>query len=623
MKEFWNEVIENGLCLDDSYACVHIFTVLERLLPHCKEKDIPELFSPKIAEFLLDKLAKRKDKGRIRQELVSFTLRLPSLVAAFSTASKQLSVLRCLFSSPAYIHFDAITRTKTLANMISSLNGEGIKMYLEWLKELFFKETESADFAGVRRWICRQMLTLMKNPNVPREEGWMMEAAQFFFLHAFFEVKNQANYPPITGDLREEIAQHFYSAVEILSNSPPFHAEPDLRLHGVAPDGTLRAYKLVNHAKTLLSSDSVECLTPFSEEVQEAWETMISTVDKIHKKYSDSTSATAGLAFQLLFLQVGLQTFREPEQCAEILEDLQLCFEKAMGKKDKLKKKTDEPEWMEVIVEILISLLARSSHLLRTVVEHSFKIICSNLTESSLQLILDMFDPDKQKLMSLLSFDGDEESDGEDEELIEEDAALDEDGEGGENKILNGKKSKTEDVDEDEDSDSSDDDDDDEDEETAPVDAAFRKEVMNALGDAGVLKQQEDDSDSDLNDEAMSAFDDTLADVFRTKKKKNQKFDAKLNEETVVHFKLRAFQLLDIFIKKNPDSPLLIKMVYPLLVIAGTVKGQRDAMILAERAAQLLEIKFFKAKKYPQSISKKDIAYISETLEKLMDLQSK
>lgn len=47
------------------------------------------------------------------------------------------------------------------------------------------------------------------------------------------------------------------------------------------------------------------------------------------------------------------------------------------------------------------------------------------------------------------------------------------------------------DVDEDEDSDSSDDDDNDEDEETAPVDAAFRKEVMNALGDAGVLKQQE------------------------------------------------------------------------------------------------------------------------------------
>lgn len=47
---------------------------------------------------------------------------------------------------------------------------------------------------------------------------------------------------------------------------------------------------------------------------------MIATVDKIHKKYSDGTSATAGLAFQLLFLQVGLQTFREPEQCAEILE---------------------------------------------------------------------------------------------------------------------------------------------------------------------------------------------------------------------------------------------------------------------------------------------------------------
>lgn len=42
-----------------------------------------------------------------------------------------------------------------------------------------------------------------------------------------------------------------------------------------------------------------------------------------------------------------------------------------------------------------------------------------------------------------------------------------------------------------------------------------------------------------MTDEAMMALDDTLADVFRTKKKKNQKFDAKANEETIAHFKLR------------------------------------------------------------------------------------
>lgn len=38
-------------------------------------------------------------------------------------------------------------------------------------------------------------------------------------------------------------------------------------------------------------------------------------------------------------------------------------------------------------------------------------------------------------------------------------------------------------------------------------------------------------------------------------------------------------------------------MVYPLLEIAGTVKGQRDTMILADRAGQLLELKFYKTKK--------------------------
>lgn len=142
---------------------------------------------------------------------------------------------------------------------------------------------------------------------------------------------------------------------------------------------------------------------------------------------------------------------------------------------------------------------------------------------------------------------------------------------------------------------------------------------MNALGSAGILKKTEDDSDSDMTDEAMMALDDTLADVFRTKKKKNQKFDAKANEETVAHFKLRVLQLLDIFIKRNPESPLLFKMVYPLLEIAGTVKGQRDTMILADRAGQLLELKFYKTKKYPHCISNGDLTFLFETLEKLLN----
>lgn len=56
---------------------------------------------------------------------------------------------------------------------------------------------------------------------------------------------------------------------------------------------------------------------------------------------------------------------------------------------------------MEVIVDILLSLLAKSSHLLRTVVEHSFKIISSHLTEDSLQLILDV---SLSKLVPFLTF---------------------------------------------------------------------------------------------------------------------------------------------------------------------------------------------------------------------------
>lgn len=49
-----------------------------------------------------------------------------------------------------------------------------------------------------------------------------------------------------------------------------------------------------------------------------------------------------------------------------------------------------ELPWVEVLVEILLSLLAQPSHLMRQVARSVFSHICSHLTPRALQLILDV-----------------------------------------------------------------------------------------------------------------------------------------------------------------------------------------------------------------------------------------
>lgn len=49
-----------------------------------------------------------------------------------------------------------------------------------------------------------------------------------------------------------------------------------------------------------------------------------------------------------------------------------------------------EPGWVEVMVEILLSLLAQPSLLIRRISKSMFARICPNLTKKGLQLILDV-----------------------------------------------------------------------------------------------------------------------------------------------------------------------------------------------------------------------------------------
>ena len=107
--------------------------------------------------------------------------------------------------------------------------------------------------------------------------------------------------------------------------------------------------------------------------------------------------------------------------------------------------------------------------------------------------------------------------------------------------------------------------------------AAFNAKLAQALGTRPpgedlATNASDEMTDEGMNDEQMEAIDAQLVEVFKERKKvtskKSEKKDAK---ETIINFKCRVLELLEIFIKQQHASALALDLLLPLLrVIRNT-----------------------------------------------------
>ncbi|VFV28788.1 myb-binding protein 1a isoform 4 [Lynx pardinus] len=110
----------------------------------------------------------------------------------------------------------------------------------------------------------------------------------------------------------------------------------------------------------------------------------------------------------------------------------------------------------------------------------------------------------------------------------------------------------------------------------ADVDQGFREQLMAVLragkGKAlGAVDGEDDDDDGDeLGDEAMMALDQNLASLFAEQKlriqaRKDEK--DKLRKEKVLRrdFQIRVLDLIEVLVTKQPESPLVLELLEPLL----------------------------------------------------------
>ncbi|XP_037351256.1 myb-binding protein 1A [Talpa occidentalis] len=618
---FWKEVVEQGLLKKQhwptSFMCFRLLGAAMPLLS--KEQlqlilrgDVIRLFGE---HMVTSKLPNQSKFGAEMNEYVSAFLQgcpddperqLATVVAFTSVTNQGLPVM------PTYWR------------VVQFLSAPALRGYATWLRDMFLrpdldslvdfstnnqKKNQDASLYSptravfrLRKWIIFRLVSMVDNLHLEKEEALIEEVARFCFFYSFFETKKPVSQIPETehefsfpleSQTRQVVSNAFFSLLQTLSTQ--FRQTADQ-----TQDRRPWTHRLVQFADMLLNhSRNVTALTPFTKPQRQAWDRMLQTLKELEARSSEAKAKAT--AFQHLLLLVGIHLFKSPEESCDLLSDIQTCIKKSLGENARQTRSkatnAQEPPWVEVMVEILLALLAQPSHLIRQVARTVFTHICSQLTPRGLQLILDVLNPEK--------------SQGEDEDdnvVVTDDS-----------KQLQDVEDQSED-DKDENSESGKDSDEDSDEEDldGDVDQGFREQLMAVLQSGKALGGVDsEEEEEELGDEAMMALDQSLSSLFAEQKlriqaRKDEK--NKLQKEKMLRrdFQIRVLDLIEVLVNKQPENPLVLELIEPLLNIirrsmrTSSTKQEQD---LLHKTARIFTHNLCRSRHYCHDMSNQDVLY--------------
>ncbi|KAM6970524.1 myb-binding protein 1A-like protein [Aplochiton taeniatus] len=658
---FWEEIIIKGMLKDPQghtqYLC---YRLLGSALPLLSLLQLKQVLSGEVMRHYGEHVVSVQLQDRFKFGPVMETY-VGDFFQACDDSDKQLAVLLgfSLLTNQGYPVVPSGWR------VVQYLQPPTLRSYIDWLKKMFLHpQLETClDFATrkqkenqeeqkqkedpvirLRKWIIPRLTSIIENCQVKRDEELVMDVARFVFFHAFFNIKKatpcipETQNPlsvPLDDKSRTILVNSFFGLLQHMNNMSVLGESPEgvdsshKRFQGVTADGTMWIYHIVQFADALLNQPkNVQSNQPFSPDQREAWNSMISSVATLMKKAKKEPAPETN-AFQQLFLLVGIHLFKAPEDLVDLMKDLQNCMEKAQEKKVKKKKKKkqteEEPHWAEVVVDILLSLLAQPSRHIRQVCKTVFAHICPHVTARALNAILDVLDPHKDEEESVIAVTDDKDKEDKTKKgkakQEEEDQEEDQD----------------EDMQEEDESGSDDDSDEEADEDLAmeeggeEVDQNFRLELMKVLQNQNALATEEDGSDAeDLDDEAMMKLDGSIAALFLEQKKKIQaKKDEKvqMKKETALirDFKIKVLDLIEVFLAKQANSPLVLGLVEPLLTVIETSmssESDQQEQDFLRRAADIFRNQLCRAKLFCKTVADRQ-AELHDLLERLMDKAQK
>ncbi|KAF8852497.1 putative DNA polymerase V [Acephala macrosclerotiorum] len=542
------------------------FLLFQRVVEDAESfgKLLPSVFSHNLVRCLINHV---QDKDRFLHRAADKSLKV--LIQAAEAKPKLLETfLPQLISGNGNYNFDRITSTKTIERLLALVNDKTAASVIEVLvkpaRSVAGSEPDQTAEAERRRTLLGDyLLNIIRKVNTADDSAnfsWLSETA-LPTLAEFAYSENEKCQPSLSDKTRGIFRGRLMSAFGHLLSDIKGYVYPCQLLASFSPE-------------------AVQMDSGISDARDIAMSTMAKILKKTKKASETDKAPLQGLA--LLYSLVIFQLYNGESEAVSILEELKLCYDKLIRHKD---TEDSDADASEVLVELLLSFISKPSALLRKVTQHVFGAFMSDMTAGGLKLMTDVLESSESLRGQQALFDQEPEDDeaideDEDDELDSDVEVVDMDADEGDlNDHLR--------EDEDEESDDDDEDEtgsaDEEDEEAKKLDDA----LATALGThrLGQDAEAESDSDADMTDSEMMALDSKLVEIFsqrkRTPNKKQEQKDAK---ETMVNFKTRVLDLLDIYVKKQASNPLAFGLLLPLLELMRTTKTKQ----LAEKAHNII-----------------------------------
>jgi len=418
-------------------------------------------------------------------------------------------------------------------NLISFLIAEGDESTIMQTGDHLLQMLNSDTKISERVQAASLLAKVIGHPKLSTNIDWRVEKLSALFELTMVSTPNSTAHP-LTMEAKTQLKDVFYRGLD--SNCKTLIDNVDM------------VHRLMNHAIHLIDKKSSTPIKAFKGTTQEAWDNVVGLVKKLGKSWKESHGKETGV-FLLLFCQVGLQLFCQPEMAVDVLTELKPVY----ANWNKAKRSEGAPAGIEVAVEIMLSLLAQNKHLLRKVVNCIFKVVSDQMTAPALQSLLDVISAGVQDDDSNEGEESEEEEDDEDD--VDDDGEVDEDDEPEE---VNG-----EEIDdgEDESEDES---------QNVEMESATVDKIKTALGehaDASGAEDSDIDMD-DIPDEDMQKLDEKLVEAFKAlggRKSSVEKKKEKLDQLANQHFKLRVLDLLDIYVTHKPTAEHVFLIISSLL----------------------------------------------------------
>ena len=603
----WEIVCEDGLFVSGSHQRRFLgFRVFDTLLSSAEAHEIPALFSSNFIKCLLNNLS--APDNYLHECAVDCLARIVAFASDKNTSSEKKIAVIAALQRQGPTRFDHVTKTNAVQDLVKSLDSDDALHYLESMYAIVTKApVQDSDVVGTeeelasalangtgqkrRLWALEQMAGLA--PMLPSDK--VVELMQFMLFNAYYKAKDgkpgkkgKSNIPasilksPLeepTGSVRAACSTRFLAMINsnIRAQRATASKESDEKQNVVD-----LLSEATSFCRALEGETTVDMIDSIPDECREVRAELFNALDACVGSGDGLAAKVAPLIRVLSVLQVS-----DWREFTPALQDLPRCVGELVNPKKKSKKpKKDgegEPEAIDVLTDILLSLLAQPSALLRDVVEHTFKAVSGQVSKEGIQDMLRIIAGPEVGEDA-----GEGEGDGEEEDVLMEDDDSD--------------------VDDDDDDEESDDDDDEEesddeedygeanDAEIAAMRAAASKTVGTAAEDS-------DDSDSEsegMDDAAMFRIDKLLAEAFKSRqqdlmRKKNLK-------RATRDFKFRVISLFQLYAKAQPGSAYLPNATVTLLEAMRDSLGKQDPQSaqLAERIAALISKHIAHARDLPE-----------------------